>query len=330
MTAKSNIILRNTLARLYQREDDARRIASDAGLDTIRIQLGGTAINNWYNILREAENQEAIQDLTAVAYKEHPRNQTLAAAAQGKLDVVEPPEFKDGEWKGTRDSGKLEAKLTDEKTLLPINFLGQGLKVARSVVRVVRSVGGSGTGFLTENDLLITSHHVIPSKKVAETAVIEFNYQATVGGRVAKREVYNLAPGKGWATSELDGGNDWTAVRVDGSPHKKWGGLKLDLTEVKPDDRVVIIQHAGGGPKQIAFYHNVVTYVGQDRVQYLTDTDEGSSGSPVFNHQWQVVAIHQMGGVQLKAGPDNVVTGNQGIHVNIVINDLIQKKLLEV
>jgi hypothetical protein len=43
--------------------------------------------------------------------------------------------------------------------------------------------------------------------------------------------------------------------------------------------------------KKIGMVHNVVRYVG-DAIRYRTDTEEGSSGSPVFNEQWQVVALH--------------------------------------
>ena len=34
--------------------------------------------------------------------------------------------------------------------------------------------------------------------------------------------------------------------------------------------------------------HNVVRHVDDDVVQYLTDTEGGSSGSPVFNEAWQL------------------------------------------
>jgi hypothetical protein len=90
----------------------------------------------------------------------------------------------------------------------------------------------------------------------------------------------------------MTGGDDWTAVRVKGDP-TPWGYLDLVDTTVKVNDYVNIVQHPSGLPKQIALYHNVVAYADDSRVQYLTDTEPGSSGSPVFDSHWRVVAIHQ-------------------------------------
>ena len=61
-------------------------------------------------------------------------------------------------------------------------------------------------------------------------------------------------------------------MRVKGDPNKEWGALPLVEADVKANDYVNIIQHPGGLPKQIALYHNLVIFVGGDRVQYLTDT----------------------------------------------------------
>src|SRR5262249_32174555 len=65
----------------------------------------------------------------------------------------------------------------------------------------------------------------------------------------------------------------------------------LSLRPSKPvatGDFVYIIQHPKGRSKKIRLLHNEVVRVTQDRVQYLTDTLPGSSGSPVCNELWQV------------------------------------------
>jgi len=98
---------------------------------------------------------------------------------------------------------------------------------------------------------------------------------------------------------------------------------------VKVNDYVNIIQHPGGLPKQIALYHNIVTFVGGARVQYLTDTLPGSSGSPVFDSRWRVVALHHSGGYLTEPGSDRkrVFFRNEGIHINAILRGLAENRI---
>jgi len=59
-------------------------------------------------------------------------------------------------------------------------------------------------------------------------------------------------------------------------------------------------------------------------VQYLTDTLPGSSGSPVFDKDWRLVALHHSGGWIPEPGSRDRVFRNQGIHVDRVIEVLNQ------
>jgi V8-like Glu-specific endopeptidase len=61
-------------------------------------------------------------------------------------------------------------------------------------------------------------------------------------------------------------------------------------------DDVFVIQHPRGGPKQIVMANNEVDFVDDTIVHYSTDTLPGSSGSPVFDWQWRLVALHHEGG----------------------------------
>jgi endonuclease G, mitochondrial len=56
---------------------------------------------------------------------------------------------------------------------------------------------------------------------------------------------------------------------------------------------VNIIQHPGGQPKQMAIRNNLAAVLQGDDLAYFTDTKAGSSGSPVCNDQWQVLALHK-------------------------------------
>jgi endonuclease G len=84
---------------------------------------------------------------------------------------------------------------------------------------------------------------------------------------------------------------------------------------------VVIIQHPNGGLKRITLTANYVTGTRVPRLHYTTDIMPGSSGSPVFNDQWQVIAIHHAGGkLQVDAGGGTRYV-NEGILMSAIRPD---------
>jgi endonuclease G len=56
---------------------------------------------------------------------------------------------------------------------------------------------------------------------------------------------------------------------------------------------VNIIQHPGGRSKRYGIRNNLVSASTATEIRYFTDTEAGSSGSPVFNDRWEVVALHR-------------------------------------
>jgi endonuclease G, mitochondrial len=55
-----------------------------------------------------------------------------------------------------------------------------------------------------------------------------------------------------------------------------------------------ILQHPKGGPMMLSASSSGVTGAYPDRgiLQYVSRTDDGSSGSPCFDDEWRVVALH--------------------------------------
>jgi endonuclease G, mitochondrial len=60
-------------------------------------------------------------------------------------------------------------------------------------------------------------------------------------------------------------------------------------------ERANIIQHPGGDPQQVTLRDNQVVKTLEHFIHYEADTQPGSSGSPVFNDQWQLAALHHSG-----------------------------------
>jgi V8-like Glu-specific endopeptidase len=311
------IAVRETLARLYPRETDSERVLVDAGLDPILIPSDPTPINRWFLILRAAENRPGKLDaVLAVALKDNPENDVLKGAAAGAPPpAIEAPE--PAAWLGPQGR-QLEKILGAQSALVPISYLEVGLQRSRPVGRIIRADRASGTGFLVRNGILITNNHVLPDAATAGGSRVLFNYQQTVDGLAADFDERRLDAAAYFRTSVND---DWSAVKVAGEPNAKWGELSLAGASINAGDRVNIIQHPLGQPKQISFYANVVAYVGGNRVQYLTDTEPGSSGAPVFDRDWRLVALHHSGGwLTEPGGPDPTRTyyRNEGVLIDVV------------
>ncbi len=313
--------LRKILAALYPREADQRRLVRDAELDEAAIAFDASAANSWSAILSYAKNRAGRVDaLLAIAVDEHPENELLARARE---DNPPRPLEADAElrWNGPKSSRALLEKLTGEASaLVPVSYLSLGLVRARAVAKVALA-HGSGSGFLVGENTLVTNHHVLRDPADAETATAIFDFQRTVEGLDEQQSSLRLRPDLFFATSADD---DWTAVRVEGNPNERWGALELRPATVKPGERVNIIQHPGGSYKQMSFFANTVAFVGENRVQYLTDTLPGSSGSPVFDRAWNVVALHHSGGWLIEPGSqsDRTFYRNEGILVDAVIAGL--------
>jgi V8-like Glu-specific endopeptidase len=237
-----------------------------------------------------AKVRNTLQDLI----KDIPRKMAQNAQIQGlKSFQFEVP-----------DNDHLEKIIGDKSSILRINWLEKALNASKAVCRVVCADGSRGTGFLTKDGYVFTNNHVIPSAKEAATATLEFNYEVDGNGNIKNRVVYQLDP-KDAAFSPKDQ-YDFARVRVidrSDAPLKQWGYVEFE-TEAIPavGDPVTIIQHPKGEDKQIALNANEVLGQLYQHLYYTTDTEPGSSGSPVFNKDWKVVAIHHAGKTQAEGG----------------------------
>jgi V8-like Glu-specific endopeptidase len=309
--------LNDVLAGLYPLMVDSIRIVDDARLPKGFISFQPRAVDNWHAILDEAQKRNKVSDVIRVARKDYPDDPVLKRAEEGKLASVRGPVLSDDTWSSEFSAETFEQITGQQSTLLPISFLEVGMLRSRSVARVRRADGCLGSGFLTKKNLFVTNNHVLSTMAEAESATIQFNYQQTGSGLDVEPVNFQLSPADGFATSPKEH-DDWTVVRVKGEANADWGAIDIEPITIKPTEWVNIIQHPGGGPKQIALYHNVVAYVDEKRIQYLTDTLPGSSGAPVFDSQWRLVALHHSGGWMREPGTKNKVFRNEGINVNLV------------
>jgi endonuclease G len=151
-------------------------------------------------------------------------------------------------------------------------------------------------------------------------------------GRLASSTAYSLDPGRFALFSEVKN-LDYALIaigeRISGNASiEELGFCSLSDT---PDRHVLgmnlnIIQHPNGLPKMVAFRESVLTARTERTVLYDTDTDVGSSGSPVFNDTWDVIALHHWGEPFLEKidedGNEIPLTVNEGVRISAIYQDL--------
>jgi len=210
--------------------------------------------------------------------------------------------------------------------LFPISYLQKGMDVSRAVCRIeIRdNIGrplGYGTGFLVSPSLLMTNNHVLEQEESAQYSIAAFNYENDIDGTPRTPRNFRLNPGRFFVTDkELD----FTLVAVDpaaadGTRLAEFGYLPLigKAGKILKGEYVSIIQHPEAAPKAVAVRENQLVDVLEQFLHYHTDTQCGSSGSPVFSDEWKVVALHHAGVPD--PGDSTRWVANEGIRVSVIM-----------
>jgi endonuclease G, mitochondrial len=216
--------------------------------------------------------------------------------------------------------------------MLGFEFFSQALATGASVARlqVPRFENGVptkdpqgkpwimlGTGWLIAPDLLLTNHHVLNARRSEEPAaspadlasqasetIVEFDFEFGKNP-LPIRTAGLLAsdPALDYALLSLQPGSNRPTLPIARSPLTFTAASYLSVN---------IIQHPRGQSKQVAIRNNLVSGADATLLRYFTDTDFGSSGSPVCSDSWRVLALHR--GAQFS--PDASYQGKPAAYVN--------------
>ena len=248
---------------------------------------------------------------------------------------------------------------------LPTWFLTRGAELRRTVARVrARNAAGRempGTGFLVAPRLLLTNFHVLdwsdiglPSlSEIAPASLAEFDFEEQFNGLMQPVATFRLQPQTLLLASSWDQ-LDYALVAVEPRSIEAppvsldnfgYNRLAGDLGKINKGEPVYVVQHPNGQPKQVVLQNNLL--IDRDEhVPYLTyeaDTEKGSSGSPVFNRQWEVIALHHA--PQIARDADGHILArdgslwspamgaaavqylklNEGVRISRILADLAQK-----
>lgn len=257
--------------------------------------------------------------------------------------------------------------------LLPIWFLHRGAELRRTVARikVVTSDGAEsfGTGFLIGPGVLLTNRHVLDQSdlgrdslsSIVGSAQAEFDVEIAPeptpsgGLRFATRNPVSFffSPKTLLLTDAWDQ-LDYVLIALepkscDGQHDINEYGynrLAADLGKTVTGEPVFIIQHPNGESKKISLLNNrmMIRDENSSYLYYEADTEPGSSGSPVFNRQWEVVALHhsvefardsqdrilaQDGSVwspEMGAAAMKTMNFNEGVRISRILQQLETKK----
>ena len=221
-------------------------------------------------------------------------------------------------------------------TALPVgyNHLMRGLRCAESVAKITDASGEPwGTGFLVKGSLI--------HPDFGETPVLVTN------AHVCSPEpgVGKLLPGEARAVFDVTKAVDGSGLALTGfeclwsSPpgtcdvtFLRYAGPEAAIAEpievahipqpVTEGAYVYVIGHpAGGGLKFSIRGNDLLAYDAEMfKVHYTAPTEGGSSGSPVFNQAWQLMAVHHAGDSKMRRLDDPSATyqANEGITIKAI------------
>lgn len=302
----------------YQRELAARRARERAGVRVPaveRVDRGELVEAN--DPLRVARRVDRVSRFRTGADPDSvpvdaPAPALVADAAE-RLDLPGAPQV-------------LLEKVINQPDFLEARYLEGGFVAQRTVGRVVirgtdGRTAGFGTGFLVSAHLLLTNHHVLPAPDVAAGSVLQLDFQRGLDGDPLPVVEVGLDPEAFFvADPELD----FALVAVAGAPASTapfgWCRLTDAQGTVVIGESVTIVQHPAARRKEVALRENRLVDIPEQVLHYVTDTEPGSSGSPVFNDQWEVVALHHA------SVPDPAPGGtgslNEGIRISRILRHL--------
>ncbi|HAU5613110.1 TPA: trypsin-like peptidase domain-containing protein [Citrobacter freundii] len=214
-----------------------------------------------------------------------------------------------------KEDFKIIEKILNANNLRPVSVLEKLVAASRSVCKINIPGKGMATGFMISENTLMTNNHVFSESSEAQGATAIFNYQVDINNHLLQTKIYEIDNSFFFTNEALD----FSIVNVKGSPGIEWGFNQLSPQSINVGDDVFIIQHPEGMPKQIGMSDNIIAYIDDNVIQYLTDTMPGSSGSPIYDDMVRLVGIHHSGGWIPEPSTDSTHFRNEGILISAIL-----------
>ncbi|CAN1211125.1 Serine protease [Tumidithrix helvetica PCC 7403] len=297
-----------------------------------RIEIAQPTIQNVSNYIQngiplqaEPDRDRAVQRVAAIA--------RISSETASRIVNNEDPSALGLTGESLRKAEAIQGKTID---YVGVAWLEAGRIATHAVARIVFLDGQpQGTGFLVSDRLFLTNNHVIADKASARGMLVEFRYELGLDQRLPAPIRFELDPDAFFETDETDD-LDFTLIALgrpinSGVSVSEFGCCPLSSSSAKHTvgEPVNIVQHPNGDYKQVIVRENRIVHRGNTVLHYVADTEPGASGSPVFNDEWQVVALHHWGAPhrEQSRGSQRLRTDvNEGIRVSAIVHEL-QKRL---
>jgi V8-like Glu-specific endopeptidase len=216
------------------------------------------------------------------------------------IAVKSGPDF---DWWGPNDELELQSLFQPESEYEDVGMLLKVIERAASVCRVEFShMKRMGTGFLIAPNLVLTNYHVLketPQEDLIENAkkaVLYFGKVSVGDGVEAEGKEFHLIGTDPVPASSPVDRLDYALLRVEEKIKTEESIQPSPFSIQLPvrKESLNILQHPNGKEMKLARSSNGVIEIREDlgRIQYYTKAEGGSSGSPCYNKDWEVVAIH--------------------------------------
>lgn len=217
-------------------------------------------------------------------------------AAQTQIAVG--PDFT---WKGSNDEIELQGLFRPDPIDLDVGFLVRAIAATSGVCRIEINDVPMGTGFLVAPDLVVTNYHVLGKSDAEVDAAalgVALHFGAMTNQQAQEDQGQKIPvdvsnPVVSRSPIEV---YDFVVLRADSSIYDCKGLKPTTLRKTNPAEKsgINIIHHSAGEAMRLQFSPRGISTVmaPEGKLQYASRTTGGSSGSPCFDDDFAVIAIH--------------------------------------
>ncbi|NEO46318.1 MAG: trypsin-like peptidase domain-containing protein [Moorea sp. SIO4A3] len=284
------------------------------------IAMGDDLKEIVFNLIIAAQAEGWVDKLIVGARESNPGNPTLFAFAQELNLAIAMPQ-------PLSARGGLEKLIKKTNCFLDVNRWRERLgQIEGQVCRVEITNNDNtrefATGFLISSNVVITNYHVVElvilEQARSSNVILRFDYKKLGNNKIINLGTEYRLVEDDWLIDHSPYTNNplptpdelnYALLRVDGvpgeepigknpdpnSPQRQWIELPQEpYYQFVPNTPLFIVQHAKAEPLKLAFDTEAIITINENgtMVKYKTNTEPGSAGSPCFDINWNLVALH--------------------------------------